>query len=377
MPIHSDDIASARPIALTGFADEPERLVQDELAATERVIRRGWYILGPEVEDFEKAWSTYLGAPHTIGVANGMDAIEISLRALDIGPGAEVITTPVTAFATVLAVIRAGAKPVLADVDPGTGLLDIASVKRCLTPKTKALLPVHLYGNVVHLDEWAAVAAGAGCSLIEDCAQAHGARWNGRAAGTFGVCGAFSFYPTKNLGALGDAGAIVTSSDSIRDRSRVLRNYGQSERYHHVALGLNSRLDELHAAMLGVRLRWLDQFTGRRRAIAKEYRARLRNEAVVLLDEPEHPENHVYHLFVVKCDARDRLLSYLWANGIHSLIHYPVPVHEQPPCLDLRRDPAGLMNAERFARQCLSLPCHPQMSDADVDTVIDVVNSFA
>lgn len=363
-------------IGLTGFTAEPEALLREELAAVERTLRRGWYVLGPELEQFETEWGAYLGVPYAVGVANGMDALEIALRALEVGAGSEVVTTPNTAFATVLAVIRAGATPVFADIVPGSGLLDPDSARRCVTSRTRALLPVHLYGQAARIDEWVELAAVTGCHLIEDCAQAHGARWNGRAVGTFGACGAFSFYPTKNLGAHGDAGALVTASTPLSDRARILRNYGQTERYHHVVEGLNSRLDELQAAILRVRLKWLDQFTSRRREIAGIYRTRLRNDVVRLLDAPAQPDSHVYHLFVVRCTERDRLLRHLRASGVNSLIHYPIPVHEQPPTREVRRDPAGLRNAEVFASECLSLPCHPQMSDADVETVVEAVNAF-
>lgn len=352
-------------------------MIQAELAAVERVLRRGRYILGPEGEAFENAWAEYIGVPYATGVSNGMDAIEIGLRALEIGHGAEVITTALTAFATVLAVIRAGATPVLADIDPANGLLDPDSVRRCLTSKTRAIMPVHLYGNVARMNQWEALSAEAGCILVEDCAQAHGARWGGRGAGDFGVYGAYSFYPTKNLGTVGDGGALVTSSERIRDRARILRNYGQSDRYHHVKLGLNSRLDEVHAAILSARLGWLDAFTSRRRAIAQRYRSRLRNDSIDLLSEPEYPESHVYHLYVVKSGERDRLLEHLRAHHVESLIHYPIPIHMQPPTLEIGRDPAGLRNAELFALSCVSLPCHPQMTDGDVDTVIEAVNGFA
>jgi dTDP-4-amino-4,6-dideoxygalactose transaminase len=213
--------------------------------------------------------------------------------------------------------------------------------------------------------------------LLEDCAQAHLAEWEGRIAGNFGKFGAYSFYPTKNLGAIGDAGALITNDVELADRARRLRNYGQSERYHHPEIGMNSRLDELHAAILIERLALLDSFTETRRCIAETYYRELANPHIKLLARPLHRSNHVYHLFVVLCSERDRLSSYLTAEGIGNLSHYPVPIHHQPPCLATKTDPQGLPYAEQHASQCLSIPCHPQMTHSQIEKVIDVVNSFS
>jgi len=363
-------------ILMNDFKAEPEEMRVAELAAMERVLRSGWYVLGDEVKAFEVAWAERCGVTHAVGVGNGMDAIEIGLRALNIGKGDEVITTPMTAFATVLAITRAGATPVLADIDPDTALLELASVERCISPRTKAVLLVHLYGQVREMERWMALCDKHGIALLEDCAQSHLARWNGKGAGSFGRFGAYSFYPTKNLGALGDAGALVSSDGELAQRAAVLRNYGQSVRYHHTELGLNSRLDELQAAMLQVRLERLDEFTERRRQIAKVYRERITNLRVRLLAEPIQTESHVYHLFVVICEERDRLAQHLKAGGVETYVHYPVPVHFQTPCKELRCDPNGLHHAEAHSRVCLSIPCHPQMSETDVSTLIDVINAF-
>ncbi|TAN35195.1 DegT/DnrJ/EryC1/StrS family aminotransferase [Patescibacteria group bacterium] len=363
-------------ILMNDFKAEPEYLRAAELAALDRVLRSGWYVLGNEVKAFEAAWAERCGLAHAVGVGNGMDAIEIGLRALGIGEGDEVITTPMTAFATVLAIIRAGAIPVLADIDPDSALLDPASVERCISPLTKAVLLVHLYGQVREMERWAALCEKHGIALLEDCAQSHLARWDGKVAGCFGRFGAYSFYPTKNLGALGDAGALVSSDAELAQRAAVLRNYGQSVRYHHTEFGLNSRLDELQAALLRVRLERLDEFTAHRREVAKAYRERITNPLIRLLAEPAQAENHVYHLFVVICEERDRLTQHLKSGGVETYVHYPVPVHFQRPCKDLRCDPCGLTAAERHACECLSIPCHPQMSDADVSIVIDAINAF-
>jgi dTDP-4-amino-4,6-dideoxygalactose transaminase len=364
-------------IHMNEFKDEPEDLLAAQARAAERVIRSGWYILGNELKRFEKAFADWTGLPHMAGVGNGMDAIEIGLRAAGIGPGDEVITTPMTAFATVLAIYRSGATPVLADIDSDTALLDLASVDRCVTKRTKGVLLVHLYGRVPDMDAWRGFCVDRGIRLFEDCAQAHGARWKGEHAGTFGAFGAFSFYPTKNLGAIGDGGALGTTSADLDAKARVLRNYGQSVRYHHEEIGLNSRLDELQAAILAERLLWLDRFIERRRQIAARYDQELRNSLIRPLTPPPEKENHAYHLYVVRCNERDRLSAHLKERGVETLIHYPVPAHRQKPTLDIRRDPKGLTAAERHGDTCLSLPCHPQMSDEDVTAVIEGVNSFA
>jgi dTDP-4-amino-4,6-dideoxygalactose transaminase len=363
-------------IAMNDFQAEPEELRRAQLAAADRVIRSGWYVLGKELAAFESGWAARCAAAHAVGVGNGMDALEIGLRALGIGPGHEVITTPMTAFATTLAIMRAGAVPVFADIDADTALLDSASVERCITPRTKAVLLVHLYGRCADMDHWTAFCAAHGLMLLEDCAQAHLSGWKDARAGTFGAFGGFSFYPTKNLGAIGDAGMLVTNDGALADLARRLRNYGQTERYHHPEIGLNSRLDELQAALLSERLKWLDAFTARRKDIAAAYHAGLRNPLVAPLARPARPEAHVNHLFVILCDRRDALAAFLQERGIQSLAHYPIPVHMQKPCLGMARDPKGLPVAESHARRCLSVPCHPQMSDRDVESVIAAANAF-
>jgi dTDP-4-amino-4,6-dideoxygalactose transaminase len=305
-----------------------------------------------------------------------LDAIEIGLRALGIGPGDEVITTPMTAFATVLAVLRAGATPVLADIDPGTAMLSPQSVRRCLSPHTKAVVLVHLYGQIGPVDELGALADEGGFHLIEDCAQAHGAELQGRAAGSFGAFGAWSFYPTKNLGAVGDAGALTTSRPELARTARSLRNYGQTVRYEHPLLGMNSRLDELQAAILRERLKWLRTWIARRREVAHRYADSIDNREIVPLPLPADGTRHVHHLFVVRCARRNELQKHLQAHGVASLIHYPIPVHLQESARHLRRDPRGLSAAEAHAKTCLSLPCHPGLTNEQVDRVIQAVNVF-
>jgi dTDP-4-amino-4,6-dideoxygalactose transaminase len=363
-------------ILMNDFKAEPPALRQAMLLAATRVVESGWYVLGNEVTSFENQWASVCGVAHGVGVGNGMDAIEISLRALHIGAGDEVITTPMTAFATVLAIIRAGATPVLADIDPGTALLSMESAGRCLSPKTKAVLLVHLYGQVRGMGAWLDFCQRYGVALVEDCAQAHMASWQGRVAGSFGRAGAYSFYPTKNLGAPGDAGMLVTDDAALAERAGQLRNYGQSKRYHHPVLGMNSRLDEIHAAILSVRTHWLLEFTERRRTIAHAYREGIHNPRVRHLVKPEEPNAHVYHLYSVTCEDRDALLLYLKNHQIQALVHYPISIHKQDPCLDIKRDYAGLREAEIHSETCLSLPCHPQMSENDVLHVISTLNMY-
>jgi dTDP-4-amino-4,6-dideoxygalactose transaminase len=363
-------------ILMNDFRKEPRELVEKQNHAVSDVIDSGWYILGPKVEQFESNWAKYLGADESIGVANGMDAIEIGLRALNLPADSEIITTPMTAFATVLAVFRAGLSPVLADIDPNTGILSPESVARCVSPKTKAILLVHLYGRATDMDQWQQLAKTNNLLLIEDCAQAHGAKWNGKAVGTFGKYSAWSFYPTKNLGAIGDGGAITTNDPELASKMRIIRHYGQSERYHHPIVGMNSRLDELQSAILIERLNYLNEFTSRRREVAEAYWKGIKNSAVTLLSRPLSPENHVHHLFVLKTKRREELMAHLKSNGVSSLIHYPVPVHNQKPCAEIRRDPNGLLNCEQFSQECLSIPIHPQLSDADIDRAISAVNGF-
>lgn len=364
-------------IMMHDFKAEPQALKESMLSAAQRVIESGWYVLGSEVEQFEKLWADICGVSHGVGVANGTDAIEVSLRALGIGEGDEVITTPMTAFATVLAILRAGATPVLADIDPETALLSPSSVERCISKKTKAIVLVHLYGQVRQMNVWLELCKQYSIQLVEDCAQSHLASWNGKVSGSFGCVGAYSFYPTKNLGGIGDAGLLVTNDESVSLSAKSIRNNGQIDRYQHPILGINSRLDELQAAILTERFRWLSEFTARRKEIANAYRAGIDNTNVKQLSNPESPEGHVYHLFVVLSDDRDILQHYLEEQGIQTLAHYPIPIHKQKACVNIIKDSSGLQHAENHAQKCLSLPCHPQMSDQEVEIVIEAINRFS
>jgi dTDP-4-amino-4,6-dideoxygalactose transaminase len=288
-------------ILMNDFKAEPPEIREAMLQATSRVLESGRYVLGNEVKHLEEQWAKACGVDFGIGVGNGMDAIEIALNALGIGSEDEVISTSMTAFATILAIIRSGAKPVLADIDSETALLSIESVRRCLTAKTKAVVLVHLYGQLRQMDEWVIFCEENNIMLIEDCAQAHQATWQGKVAGNFGQAGAYSFYPTKNLGAVGDAGMIITNNSALAIKARQFRNYGQSERYLHPVIGRNSRLDEVHAAILSERMKWLPEFTKRRRQIADSYHSKIDNPLVKHLIKPEDRLSHVYHLFVITC----------------------------------------------------------------------------
>lgn len=363
-------------ILMNDFQTEPMDLRDKMLSAIAEVIKSGSFILGQQVEKFEHEWARLNGVQYCVGVGNGMDAIEIGLRALDIGEGHEVITTPMTAFATVLAIMRAGATPVFADIDPDTALLDPKSVERCLSPHTKAIILVHLYGQAGPVQRLLDLSRKRDIYLIEDCAQAHLGFYNGVPVGSFGKYAAWSFYPTKNLGAIGDAGALTTSDAELSARARAIRHYGQTLRAHHPEPGLNSRLDEIQAAALLARLPYLPTWTERRRAIARQYQAGIRHPQISTLAKPNQIEEHVYHLFVVRCLHRTALQAYLKSNGIESIVHYPIPAHQQKPCWKLQCDPMGLRQAERHAEQCLSIPCHPQMQDNEVKQIVSIMNAF-
>jgi dTDP-4-amino-4,6-dideoxygalactose transaminase len=337
--------------------------------AIDRVVRAGWFVLGPEVEQFEQQFAAAAGASYAIGVGNGTDALMLILRALGIGPGDEVITTPLSAAYTALAVTMAGARPVFADIDPSRLTIDPARVAEAIGPRTRAILPVHLYGQAADMAGIERVAAAHHLPIVEDCCQAHLATAGGRAVGTIGVAGAFSFYPTKNLGAFGDGGAVVTNDRALAERIRRLRNGGQTDRYHHQEAGFNSRLDELQAAILAARLPWLARWTDRRRELAGRYRMALAGGPVDIPGECD--PGHVYHLFVVRAAARDTLQSHLAAAGVETLVHYPLPIPRQAAFRAFA--PALCPVAGRVCAELVSLPLHPRMDNEDVATVAAAV----
>jgi dTDP-4-amino-4,6-dideoxygalactose transaminase len=343
--------------------------------AVERVFTRGWYVLGPEVEAFETEFAAFLGIDHAVGVANGTDAIELSLRAAGIGPGDEVITVAHTAVATACGIERAGARPVFVDIRPDDYTIDPRAMPAAVTPRTRAIVAVHLYGQPARLKELRATADRLGLLLIEDCAQAHGARYANRHVGTFGHIAAFSFYPTKNLGAFGDGGAVVTNDTALAERVRRLRNYGQSDRYRHDLVGgFNSRLDELQAALLRVALRRLDEAIAERKVLADRYLSRLR---VPALPCSMPGTEHAYHLFVVRHPDREHFRDELQRRGVETLVHYPIPVHLQRAYEHLGGQPGDLPETERAAREVVSLPLFPGMTSEQQDAAIVAVNEAA
>ena len=341
--------------------------------AIRRVVARGWFVLGPEVEAFEHEFAARAGARHAIGVGTGTDALALILRALGIGRGDEVVTSPLSAAYTALAIMMTGARPVFADIDPERHTVAPDAIEAAITPRTAAILPVHLYGQPADMPAIDAIARRRNLALVEDCCQAHLATCRGRPVGTFGAAGAFSFYPTKNLGALGDGGAVVTDDERLAERIARLRNGGQTSRYHHLEPGINSRLDEIQAAVLRARLPLLPAWTERRRALARYYRLMLAGAPVVV--PPELDAGHVYHLFVVRTDERPRLQEHLRSQGIETLIHYPVPIPSQPALSEER--PASCPVADVACAQVLSLPLHPALDEEHVREVSAAVGSFA
>jgi dTDP-3-amino-3,4,6-trideoxy-alpha-D-glucose transaminase len=346
-------------------------------AAAKRVLSSGRFVLGPELEDFERCFADYVGAKHCVGVGTGLDALTLALAALGVGPGNEVIVPAATFVATWLAVSRVGATPVPVAVDDATFTLDSQALEAAITNRTRAVIPVHLYGHPPDVDAIAGIARSHGLPVVDDAAQAHGARYRGRPIGALTSASAFSFYPTKNLGAVGDGGAVTTNEDSIADRVRVLSNYGAREKYRNECLGWNSRLDPIQAAILQVKLDKLDEWNSRRRRVAARYREELSGVSWLRLPSEASWATHVYHLFVIRVRHRDDLVRHLAASSIATGIHYPVPPYRQPAYRDLLL-PHNLNVGELDAihRELLSLPMGPHLSDTQVDHVIDAVSSF-
>ncbi len=338
-------------------------------AAVARVLDSGWYILGPEVEAFEAEWADYCGAAHCVGLANGLDALTLALRALDVGPGDEVIVPSNTYIATWLAVSAVGATPVPVEPDPATHNIDVTRIAAAITPRTRVLLPVHLYGQPADLDAVLSLARAHGLAVVEDGAQAHGARYKGQRLGAHGDIVCWSFYPGKNLGAMGDAGAITSDRADLADRVRSLRNYGSRVKYVNEVQGVNSRLDPVQAAILRVKLRHLDDWTERRRAIAARYAAGLRQAGLILPHVPEWAEP-AWHLYVVRSKARDAVQQSLAAAGVGTLIHYPIPPHRQAAYAMLGIPAESLPIAQALANEVLSLPIGPQLAMDAVEKVI-------
>ena len=347
--------------------------------AVARVLDSGWFILGPEGEAFERELASALGAQHAVAVGNGTDAIHLALRARGVGPGDEVVTTSLSAAFSALAILQAGARPVFVDVDPKTLNIDPEAAARAVTPRTKAILPVHLYGHPADMDPLLALARDRSLALVEDACQAHGARYRGRPVGTLAGeqgMGALSFYPTKNLGALGDGGAILVNDPETAALLRQLRNGGQRDRYHHERFGVNTRLDELQAALLRVGLSHLEAWNERRRALAAFYTRELQGTGVEPLVEQPYAHS-VAHLYVVRHPRRDALAKALERRGVGTLIHFPIPLHLQPAFALLGGKRGDLPVVEQASGEILSLPLYPELTDADARRVADAVGAAA
>lgn len=348
--------------------------LRDEMIATfSQVYDRGWFIQGQECEAFEKEFAAYFGAKHAVGVATGLDAIYLALKALGIGAGDDVLVPSNTFIATALAVSYTGASVRLVDPDPLTYNMCGKGLEAALTPRTKAVIPVHLYGQAAQMDEVLAFAKAHGLYVVEDCAQAHGATFKGQKVGTFGDVGCFSFYPGKNLGALGDAGAVITENDALAEKIRSLGNYGSGEKYHHLYKGTNSRLDEVQAAFLRIKLKRLDSYNTERDALAQKYLSGIRNPKIQL-PAVGPDRNHIWHIFAVMCETRDDLKKYLEAKGIGTVCHYPIAIADQQAyaedCLP------KLPLAEKIAAQELSLPLYIGMTGEELRYVVDALNAY-
>jgi len=348
---------------------------RDEInSAIQNVLDNGWYILGKEVEKFEQEFATYNGVSHAIGVGSGTEALHMALRALDIGSGDEVITTAHTAVATATAIVLAGAKPVFVDIETNYFTIDANLIELAITPKTKAIIPVHIYGQPCNMDVILEIARRNGLRIIEDCAQAHGAKYKGKRVGSMGDVSCFSFYPTKNLGAIGDGGALVTNDDHLAEKIRLLREYGWKERYISSVEGWNGRLDELQAAILRVKLKNLDEDNARRQQHALEYQNTLK--AIPLeLPTVRKGNTHVFHLYVIKSDKRDELKAHLLNHKVNTTIQYPIPVHRQKYYQKIVGD-ISLSVTEQATESILSLPMYPEFTEKEQQQVVDAIQDF-
>jgi dTDP-3-amino-3,4,6-trideoxy-alpha-D-glucose transaminase len=340
--------------------------------AIDTVVSRGWFVLGPELDGFEHEFAEAVAAPHAVGVGTGTDAIAIALRCLGIGPGDEVITSPLSAAYSALAIMMVGARPVFADIDERRLTIDPAAVEAAVTPRTTAVLPVHLYGQPADMPAIAAIAARHNLAVVEDACQAHLATCEGKPVGSFSAAAAYSFYPTKNLGALGDGGAVTFKDAALATRAKRIRNGGQTDRYHHEEFGVNTRLDEMQAAILRARLPFLLAWTTRRRDLAARYRSLLAAVETISVP-PEFDPGHVYHLFPVLSEARDQLQARLKREGIETLIHYPIPIVRQPAVA--AEDPDVCPAADRICARILSLPLYPSIPDEALARVANALRA--
>lgn len=339
-----------------------------------RVLRSGWYILGNELDSFEKLYAEYMGVKHCIGVGNGLDSLRLALTALGIGKGDEVIVQDNTFIATALAISENGATPVFVDADEFFGI-DPNKIEAAITERTKAIMTVHLYGQPCEMDTILEIAHKHNLKVVEDCAQCHGASYKGQKCGTFGDAACFSFYPMKPIGAFGDAGAVITNSDEVDERVRMLRNYGSKVKYHHELLGINSRMDEIQAAITSVSVKHVNDGNAERKAIAEKYKAGINNPLVKI--PAVRPEtDHVYHVFPVFCEKRDELVQYLADAGIHAQIHYPIPCHITGCYKELGYKEGQFPVAEEYGKHEMSLPIYVGLTDEEINYIIETINGF-
>lgn len=343
-----------------------ESIKEEINSAIRRVVEKGDFILGEEVEQFEEEFASYCGTKYGIGVASGTDALTLAIKALDIGEGDELITVPNTFIATVDAISSNGAKPIFVDINTETYNIDVTKIEEKITNKTKAIVPVHLYGHPADMDEIITIAKEYDLKVVEDACQAHGAEYKGKRVGSLGDVACFSFYPSKNLGAYGDGGIVVTDSEEIAERVGMLRNYGQSKKYYHDFIGYNSRLDEIQAAILRVKLKHLDNWNAKRRQLAKIYNELLADVSNIETPIEKDCVKHVFHLYVVRCKKRDMLEHYLNSKGVSTGIHYPIPVHQQRVYKHLEN---RLPVTERYSKEILSLPMFPELSQEEVTDI--------
>jgi len=367
------EVGKTEMIPFVDLKREYEEISEEITQAIQRVLKSGWFILGEELKKFEENFSGYIGTKYGVGVNSGSDALYLAVKSLGIGEGDEVITVSHTFVSTVDAITRNAARPVFIDIDPETYTMDVSQVEKKTTERTRAIMPVHLYGHPVNMGPIMEIAEKHNLFVIEDACQAHGAEYKGKKVGSIGNIGCFSFYPVKNLGAYGDGGMIVTNDEELINKLRMLRNYGSPKKYYYDFVGVNSRLDEIHAAILHVKLKYLDEWNEKRRGIAKLYREVLSNLDVIIPVEKEYAK-HVYHLYVVRCKERDRLQQYLLGNGIKTQIHYPMPVHKQKAYWDLGAS-TQLPVTRKICDEILSLPIHPWMNSDEVSTISKVVKN--
>lgn len=362
---------TGKKIPFTGLGGQYNSIKEEIDNAIKAVLTGGRYILGKKVEQFENNFAGYCGVKYGIGMASGTDALHLALLACGLGKGDEVITVSYTATPTVLAIIYTGAKPIFVDIDAESYTIDVDEVEEKITKKTKAILPVHLYGQSADMDPLIKLARKYKLKIIEDACQAHGAEYKGKKVGSLGDIGCFSFYPTKNLGGYGDGGMAVTNNKKLAERLMMLRNYGMKKQYHSIIKGFNSRLDELQAAVLDVKLKKLDEWNNRRRRIAKMYDEYL--EGVVTPMEKDYSK-HVYHLYVIRCGNRDEAQKKLANAGVETLIHYPVPIHQQEAFADFKN--VSLPVSERFSKEILSIPVYPSLTDEQLENISQKINNL-